>query len=175
MPDGGPQPVSRSFIPGPETARDFRSALGCFSTGVTVVTCATPDGPIGITVNSFASVSLDPPLVLWSAAKGSSRYAAFAGASHFVIHIMGADQEDIAAGFARAGHAFDGVRWSENTDGAPVIADCLAHFECATDRMHDGGDHTIILGRVRRVSCRDGDPLLFALGKFGRFMGCNDL
>ena len=83
------------FVPGADNHRAFRNALGSFTTGVTVVTAMTSDGPIGMTVNSFASVSLDPPLVLWSPAKSSSRYGAFTGARHFAIHVLGADQDHL--------------------------------------------------------------------------------
>ncbi|MFP4274637.1 MAG: flavin reductase family protein [Paracoccaceae bacterium] len=157
------------FVPGAETAREFRDALGRFGTGVTVVTCATPSGPLGITANSFASVSLDPPLVLWSPAKSSSRYPFYAAADHFAIHVMGQDQHGLCRGFARDGGAFDGVDWAESTHGVPLIEGCLARFECSKVAEHEGGDHTIIVGRVTRASSRDGMPLLFFGGQYGGF------
>lgn len=170
----GAIPVTDTFIPGPDNARAFRDALGCFSTGVTVVTCQTPSGPLGITANSFSSVSMDPPLVLWSPAKASRRYQPFIDARHFTIHIIGHEQGDIASGFARDGAAFDGLGWVVNAEGAPVIPGCLAHFECETAALHDAGDHTIIVGHVLRAARRHGEPLLFALGEYGRFMGSKD-
>ena len=157
------------FVPCLETARNFRSALGSFTTGVTVVTANTPDGPIGMTVNSFASVSLDPPLVLWSPAKSSSRHAAFNAATHFAIHVLSADQDLLSARFTRGGMAFDELQWEENEEGVPVIPGTLARFECRRSDAHDAGDHTIIVGRVLRAAHREGDPLCFSKGTFGRF------
>jgi flavin reductase (DIM6/NTAB) family NADH-FMN oxidoreductase RutF len=147
----------------------FRHALGAFGTGVTVVTVATPEGPVGITANSFASVSLDPPLVLWSPAKSSRRFNMFHGAPHFAIHVLGADQRDIAAGFTRPSDGFDGLDWARSTEGTPLIEGCLARFECALHAAHDGGDHEIIVGRVLRVSTGDGAPLIFQGGRYGGF------
>jgi flavin reductase (DIM6/NTAB) family NADH-FMN oxidoreductase RutF len=153
----------------PQDARAFRDALGRFATGVTVITCDTGTGPLGITANSFASLSLDPPLILWSPAKHSSRYPFFAAAPHFAVHVMGDDQFELAQGFARSGDAFGSVEWQTGAHGVPLISDCLARFECTLEAAHDGGDHTIIIGRVTRVSARDGDPLVFQGGRYGGF------
>ncbi|MFZ5964798.1 flavin reductase family protein [Thalassococcus sp. BH17M4-6] len=157
------------FDPATENSRAFRDALGRFGTGVTVITCATPDGPLGITANSFASVSLDPPLVLWAPAKGSSRYPFYAAADHFAIHVMGAEQSALCDGFARSGDAFDRFDWHESAKGVPLLGGCLSRFECTKTAEHDGGDHTIIVARVTRVATRDGDPLLFFGGGYGGF------
>ncbi|MEM6634390.1 MAG: flavin reductase family protein [Pseudomonadota bacterium] len=157
------------FRPGADSARAFRDALGRYATGVTVVTCATPDGPLGITANSFASVSLDPPLVLWSPAKASRRFGPFAEAAQFAIHVLGAEQQGVCAHFARQGHDFTGLDWSAGDDGVPLISGCLARFECSTFSRHDGGDHLIIVGRVARATMREGEALLFAHGNYGRF------
>jgi flavin reductase (DIM6/NTAB) family NADH-FMN oxidoreductase RutF len=157
------------FVPGVDNHRAFRNALGSFTTGVTVVTAMTSDGPIGMTVNSFASVSLDPPLVLWSPAKSSSRYGAFTGACHFAIHVLGADQDHLSAAFTRGGSGFDGIEVRFNEEGVPVLPGTLARFECAEQAQHDAGDHTIIIGRVLRVAHRQGEPLCFSGGRFGRF------
>jgi flavin reductase (DIM6/NTAB) family NADH-FMN oxidoreductase RutF len=156
------------FVPGADNHRAFRNALGSFTTGVTVVTAMTSDGPIGMTVNSFASVSLDPPLVLWSPAKSSSRYGAFTGARHFAIHVLGADQDHLSAAFTRGGNGFDGIDVRANAS-VPVLPGTLARFECAEQAQHDAGDHTIIIGRVLRVAHRQGEPLCFSGGRFGRF------
>ncbi|MFB9949532.1 flavin reductase family protein [Rhizobium puerariae] len=158
-----------AFIPGASTARHYRNALGTFTTGVTVVTARTPDGPIGMTVNSFTSVSLDPPLVLWSPAKSSSRHAAFTAASHFAIHVLSAEQDLLSARFTRGGLGFEKLAWIENMEGVPVIPGTLARFECELSSMHDAGDHTLILGRVLRAAHREGNPLCFSRGVFGRF------
>ena len=158
-----------AFEPGPETARDLRDALGRFATGVTVVTCWLDEAPLGITANSFASVSLDPPLVLWSPARFSRRFDAFAEARHFAIHVLGEEQGALGAGFSAAGDAFDGLPWGRNDEGCPVIDGCLARFECRAHARHDGGDHDIVVGRVMRAASRRGAPLVFASGEYGRF------
>ncbi|SMX29906.1 FMN reductase (NADH) NtaB [Pelagimonas phthalicica] len=160
---------SLNFDPAETDPRAFREALGRFATGITVVTCATPTGPLGITANSFASVSLDPPLVLWSPAKGSSRYPFFAAASHFAIHVIAEEQRGICNGFARSGDAFDDIDWETGLNGVPLINNCLSRFECETSAVHDGGDHSIVVAKVTRVTTRPGTPLLFHGGQYGGF------
>lgn len=157
------------FTPGPDTARDFRDALGQFATGVTVVTCQTAQGPLGITANSFASVSLDPPLVLWSPARSSRRFAAFEAATHYAIHILGDHQTDICNGFVKDGFDFSNFDWHAGDNDVPLIHNCLARFECTRHAIHEGGDHAIIVGRVTAAAISDGTPLLFARGAYGRF------
>ncbi len=169
MADGGLESAMETFVPGPETSRAFRDALGAFATGVTVITTRTAAGPLGITANSFASVSLDPPLVLWSPAKASRRFHAFAEARHFAIHVIGADQPEIAAAFARQGDAFDVCPTSNGVEGVPLLEGCLARFECRTVAVHDGGDHAIVVARVLRAASREGEPLVFSSGRYGRF------
>ncbi len=162
--------LNQSFDPATAPdARAFRDALGRFGTGVTIVTCATPTGPMGITANSFASVSLDPPLVLWSPAKSSSRYPFFMAAEHFAIHVMGQDQFDTCGRFARSGDAFAACDWSRNEHDVPLLSGCLARFECTTSATHDAGDHSIIVARVTRVTTQEGSPLLFFAGRYGSF------
>ncbi len=168
MPDGGYATMTR-FTPGPDTARAFRNALGQFATGVTVVTCRTSEGPLGITANSFAAVSLDPPLVLWSPARASRRFAAFESAEHFAIHVLGDHQHPICNGFAREGEGFDGFEWHDSANGVPLIDGCLARFECVRHAIHDGGDHAIIVGLVTAATMTEGTPLLFSRGTYGRF------
>ncbi len=160
---------AESFDPIQADRRAYREALGRFGTGVTVITCATPDGPLGITANSFASVSLDPPLVLWSPAKSSSRYPFFMAAERFAIHVMGRDQFDTCNGFARDGDAFDRIDWTTSAGGVPLITGSLSCLECTTTATHDGGDHSIIVARVTRVTTRAGEPLLFFGGAYGTF------
>lgn len=166
--------LETDFIPGPDSARDFRDALGCYGTGVTVVTTMTEDGPLGMTANSFASVSLDPPLVLWSPAKTSRRHAPFAGAVRFAIHVMAEDQDRLARHFAKQGDIFDGIAWRLSDDGVPILDGCLARFECVTEAVHDGGDHSIIVGRVLRGAHRPGSGLIFKQGQYGGFLGRED-
>lgn len=161
--------MADSFDPALTDTRAFRDALGRFATGVTIVTCPTADGPLGITANSFASVSLDPALVLWSPAKSSSRYPFFAAAEHFAIHVVGAEQTDICMGFARNGNAFDQFDWETGAHRVPLLQNCLSRFECTKTAEHDGGDHTIIVARVTRVTTRTGEPLTFFGGSYGGF------
>ncbi len=170
MADGSRQMTQlRPFMPAADTARQFRDALGQFSTGVTVVTAQTPTGPIGMTANSFSSISMDPPLVMWSPAKSSSRFQHFNAAKHFAIHVMASEHEDIAMGFARSGQAFDGLDVELNAQGVPLLGDCLARFECSTYQIHDAGDHAIVLGRVLSAASREGEALIFCQGRFRRF------
>lgn len=166
--DGTEGFAMQSFTPGPDTRRDFRNALGRFGTGVTVVTAP---GPVGITANSFSSVSLDPPLVLWSVDLGSDRYHDFCEQPFSAIHVLSASQADMALAFARTGDAFDGLAWSEGDNGVPLIENCLARFECTLSAVHDGGDHKILVSRVTRALTADGAPLLFVGGRFGSFEG----
>jgi len=159
----------REVEPGDDTARAFREALGRYATGVTVVTVDSEIGPLGITANSFASVSLDPPLILWAPARLSQRFAAFADARHFAIHIIGAEQRHISDGFSRSGTAWEGLVWERNERGVPLIDGCLARFECDAVATHPGGDHCIVVAEVARVTWRDGAPLVFSQGRYGRF------
>lgn len=169
MADGGVHSAMEIFTPGPETARSFRDALGQFATGVTVITCAGPEGPIGITANSFASVSLDPPLVLWSPARASRRFPFFEAADRYAIHVLGAEQGDVCRAFVRDGAAFEAVDWTMGEAGVPLIEGCLARFECRREAVHEGGDHLIVVGRVLRAAWRPGAPLVFSAGAYGRF------
>lgn len=166
--EGKPLPRAETFLPDDDT-RGFRDALGAFATGVTIVTTRGPEGPVGITANSFASVSLDPPLVLWSPAKASSRYAFFERAPFFAIHVLAEDQKDIADAFTRSKDAFAGLDWTPDAQDVPLISGCLARFDCALQIAHDAGDHLIVVGRVLRGIRRAGAPLLFQGGRFGGF------
>lgn len=167
--DGGDARQMQEFIPSQDDTRGFRDALGRYATGVTVVTAPTEDGPVGITANSFASVSLDPPLVLWSPAKMSRRYRYFRDAAHFAIHVLGDDQEDTCRRFARDGFDFDGAAWQPGDHDVPLLDGCLARFACRRVAVHDGGDHDIIVAEVTRANWRDGAPLVFSQGAYGRF------
>ena len=159
----------KSFVPGPERKREFRDALGRFATGITVITTATPEGPVGITANSFASVSLDPPIVLWSIARHSKRFAAFAGCERFAVHVLGAEQMEMSQRFARSGNAFHGLAHYLNDAGVPLLRECLSCFECTRVSAHEGGDHLIVVASVTAATLRDGEPLLFFGGGYGRF------
>lgn len=160
----------QSFVPSEETAARYRRALGRFVTGVTVVTAATPDGPMGITVNSFTSVSLDPPLVLWCPARASRRCLPLGQARHFCIHILGEEHLALSRRFASGDGLFADLVPDFTPEGAPVLPDPLARFDCAHHTRYDGGDHEIVLGRVLRAQLRDdGKPLVFSGGDYGQF------
>ncbi|AWK89534.1 flavin reductase family protein [Azospirillum thermophilum] len=150
--------------------KDFRRALGRFPTGVAVMTTRTPDGRcVGMTANSFSSVSLDPAMVLWSVARRAPSFDAFVGADAFAINILAAGQEHLSQQFARpSDDKFAGVEWTPGHGGAPVIAGCTAVFECSVSATYPGGDHEIILGRVQRYRWDDTEPLVFAAGAYAR-------
>ena len=169
MADGGITEVG--IVPDAANARLFRDALGRFATGVTMVTIQGPDGPMGFTANSFSSLSLDPALVLWSLAKASQRYPFFAAARHYAIHVLGQDHADLPARFSRGGLGFAGLNWQPNAEGVPALSGALARFDCAQHATHDGGDHLIIVGQVLRLALEEGEPLVFAKGRYGRFDG----
>jgi flavin reductase (DIM6/NTAB) family NADH-FMN oxidoreductase RutF len=146
--------------------RELRDALGRFATGVTVVTTMTPRGPLGITANSFSSVSLDPPLVLWSPARRSRRFPAFEAAPHFAVHVLSAGQRWLAEHFARAGGGFAPVEFGAGIGGVPLLEGCAARFECRHEARYDGGDHLIVVGLVLRLVQADLPPLLFYRGRY---------
>jgi flavin reductase (DIM6/NTAB) family NADH-FMN oxidoreductase RutF len=150
--------------------RLLRDAFGRFATGVCLVTTQGPEGPVGFTANSFASVSLDPALVLWSPARAARRFGIFAAAPVYAIHVLAADQAGLVARFARNGEGFRGLEHGVNDEGQPTLP-ALARFDCAAHAMHDGGDHAILVGRVLRVALRDGAPLIFSQGRYGGFVG----
>ncbi len=146
--------------------RQLRDAMGRFATGVTVVTTMTPDGPLGITANSFASVSLEPPLVLWSPARKSSRFPAFEAASHFAIHVLARDQQAIAEHFARIGGGFERFGYVPGIGDAPLLEGCTARFECRHAAQFDGGDHLICVGEVLRIVEAEREPLIYFRGRY---------
>lgn len=150
------------------SAPEFRTALGSFATGVTIVTTASqPDQPIGVTASSFNSVSLDPPLVLWSLAKSSKSLAAFCGSGHFAIHVLSSHQEALSNRFARSGEEkFQDVSWGPGALGSPVLQEYSARFECRTVHQYEGGDHIIFVGEVVEFDHRDHAPLLFHGGRY---------
>jgi flavin reductase (DIM6/NTAB) family NADH-FMN oxidoreductase RutF len=138
-------------------SRAFRNALGCFPTGIAVMTAAGEESHIGITVNSFTSVSLDPPLVLWCIHRDSRRYKAFAEAPGFTVSILGSIHKAVSSRLAGAGeHSLDGIDLIPTELGPPALADSLAIFECARESVQEAGDHAILLGRVLRFARHDG-------------------
>lgn len=149
--------------------RALRNALGQFATGIAIVTAIDPDGhPIGLTVNSFSAVSLDPALVLWCLDNGSHNLAAFQRASHHAINILSVDQKDLSNRFATwPADRFVGIDWQAGAGGAPVFPGCCATFEVANETQTAGGDHTIFIGRVERYAqASELAPLLFHAGQY---------
>lgn len=148
--------------------RELRDVLGCFATGVAVVTSVGDEGkPVGMTINSFSSVSLDPPLILWSIGLETPSRGAYATHPSFAINIMGAQTKDLSLHFAKpSDDKFAGVEWAAGHDGVPVLSDAVATLECEVDSRVIAGDHEIFIGRVMRLSQKEGAPLLFHRGKF---------
>ncbi|MBC3387537.1 MULTISPECIES: p-hydroxyphenylacetate 3-hydroxylase reductase component [unclassified Pseudomonas] len=148
--------------------RAFRRALGNFATGVTVVTAATEDGrKVGVTANSFNSVSLDPPLILWSIDKRSSSHDVFEAASHFAVNVLAADQIDLSNNFARPkDDRFAEIEFEAGEGGAPVFVDCSARFHCEKFQQVDGGDHWIMIGKVVAFDDFGRSPLLYHQGAY---------
>ncbi len=157
--------------------REFRNALGCFATGVTVITALDgKDEAAGITVNSFSAVSLDPPLVLWSLSRSAERFAAFEKAESFTINVLGTEGAEISSRFAMKGESRVDLAATVPTRlGPPSFAEALAVFECVKHAHYDGGDHIIVVGRVRDFTyARDAgamEPLLFFRGRYGAITG----
>ena len=150
-------------------AFEFRSALGMFATGVTIVTARTADGElVGLTANSFNSVSLNPPLVLWSLSRLAGSMAAFSTGSHYAINVLAADQKALAERFAtRREDRWNGVEFTDGTAGAPLLSGAAASFECFNRSRYEEGDHVIFVGQVEHCSTRTGaTPLLFHGGQF---------
>lgn len=149
--------------------RRLRDVLGTFATGVTVVTALDEAGdPVGITVNSFTSVSLSPPLILWCLSRESASLNAYRTARHFAINVLHENQQALAGRFAsKERHRFaglDGV--TEGIGGVPLLANCIGQLQCTTRQCHDGGDHVVLIGEVLAVQAAAGAPLLFHRGNF---------
>lgn len=153
-------------------SRDFRNALGCFATGITIMTTCADDGNlVGITVNSFASVSLDPPLVSFCLDRVAHSRGAFLTAPSFNVNVLSEEQEPLSAAFARstARDKFVGVPFELGANGCPLLTDCLSHLECEREATHQAGDHLIVIGRVVRLWQRaEGKPLLYFRGRYAR-------
>ena len=159
-----PQALTPSF-----STADFRAALGTFATGVTVITARDTNGkPVGLTANSFNSVSLSPPLVLWSLSRLASTMPAFTRGSHYAINILASDQREIAERFSqRDVDRFDGIALREGAHGAPILDGVMAVFECFNRSQYEEGDHVIFVGEVEHCARREGAlPLIFHDGRY---------
>ena len=148
----------------------LRTALGRFATGVAIMTTMTAGRrAVGLTANSFSSVSLDPALILWSLAKKSPNRSAFEDAGYFAVNVLTTQQAGISTRFAQPlADKFHGVEWRPGLQGVPVISGCIAHFECRLKHRVDGGDHTIFIGEVERFASHCGEPLLFLGSRYHR-------
>jgi len=157
----------------PRSALDparFRQALGAFATGVTIITTQAEDGmPVGVTANSFNSVSLEPPMVLWSLARKSGSCPAFISAEHWAVHILAWDQHELSSRFARpisGAEKFADLAWELDSDGNPLLSGCTTRMQCRTVHMYDGGDHIIFVGEVIGLEKNDVPPLVFQGGNY---------
>ena len=152
--------------------RELRNAFGCFATGVTIITTLDRSGEkIGITANSFTSLSLDPPLVLFCVADKINSFEAFESCRHFNVNVLHEEQVDLSNNFARsADDKWDGIAHGSGTNGCPLFEDALATLECTKHAMYEGGDHLIIVGRVTDISYdrNGGRPLLYFQGDYAR-------
>ncbi|PWC36052.1 flavin reductase family protein [Azospirillum sp. TSO35-2] len=153
--------------------RALRDAYGRYATGVAVITTLASTGaPVGLTVNSFSSVSLDPPLILWSLMRSAASLPVFLGAGRFAVNVLTDDQRSLATRFAaRVEDRFAGVDWEAGLGGVPLLPGCLARFECATHSHVDAGDHIVLLGGVQRFEHGDGEPLLFFASRYAALRG----
>jgi 3-hydroxy-9,10-secoandrosta-1,3,5(10)-triene-9,17-dione monooxygenase reductase component len=153
-------------------AASFRSVLGHFATGITVITAMDDGVPVGIAANSFTSVSLDPPLVLFCAAKTSSTWPRIQRAGHFTVNVLDEHQEHISRLFATKGaDRFGQIEWEAGERG-PILHDVHAYLDCTIESEHDAGDHVIVVGRVHELGLTaDAGPLLFYQGRYGRLLG----
>lgn len=155
----------------PFDSAQFRTVLGHFPTGVTVITAAPDGNPVGLAVGSFSSVSLDPPLVAFFPGKSSSSWPQIEAAGSFCVNILADDQEDLCRRFAsKEEDKFAGLGWSAAGSGSPLLSGALAWIDCRIESVVEAGDHYCVMGRVLDLGvAHDGGPLLFFRGGYGRF------
>jgi len=148
--------------------KEFRNSLGNFATGVAIVTVDCKDkGDLGLTINSFSSVSLDPPLILWSINRNSDLFETFIGTESFTINILNENQQTLSNQFSKKGeHSLEEYDWERTKNGCKFVPESLVHFDCDTFEQLDGGDHIIFVGKVNHFENRGGRPLLFAQGQY---------
>jgi flavin reductase (DIM6/NTAB) family NADH-FMN oxidoreductase RutF len=148
----------------------FREVLGHFATGITIVTATDAGEPVGFSCQSFAALSLDPPMVILAPAKSSTSWPRIARAGSFCVNILEENQEAVCRAFAvSGGDKFDGVEWSPGITGSPLIAGSLATVECTLGAIYEGGDHELVTGHVVDMEIGKGSPLIFYRSGFGRF------
>jgi flavin reductase (DIM6/NTAB) family NADH-FMN oxidoreductase RutF len=155
--------------------REFRDTLGCFTTGITVITTVDDDGgPVGLTANSFTALSLDPPFVLFCLDRNAASFQAFHSNRHFAVNILHSGQRDISRRFAMSGaDKWSGVGFDSWNTGCPILRNCIANLECDVDQMFEGGDHVIIVGKVIGMRRLDGgnSPLVYFRGRYVELAG----
>ena len=163
--DGGAEEI---FQP---DAAEFRKVLGQFATGVTIITAIDDEEPAGVAANSFTSVSMDPPLVLFCVAHTSSTWPRIERARRFAVNVLGEHQEEVCRLFATKGaNRFAQIDWHLGVGGSPVLDDCIAYLDCEFWAEYDGGDHIIVVGRVLDLGVNhDAGPLVFYQGQYGQF------
>ena len=150
--------------------REFRNTVGCFATGITVITTLDEAGrPVGFTANSFTSLSLDPPLVLFCLDRKVASFEAFSGDRHFAVNILSSGQADVSQRFATSGQEkWEGFEFESRETGSPILRDCLANLECTIESIHEGGDHVIVVGRVVSINRAEATSgaLLYYKGRY---------
>ena len=157
--------MDTDFIPDETNGRLLRDAFSKFASGVTVVTAMSEEGPVGITANNFSSLSIDPPLVIWSPSVGSPR-PILRTLNILQFTSLPQDQEEICFDFSKSPFAFEALEPEFNAQNVPLLKGCLARFECRKHAVHPGGDHVIVVGQIKRVSMQDGAALAFFSGQF---------
>jgi len=150
--------------------REFRNTLGCFATGITVITTVDRDGgPVGFTANSFTALSLDPPLILFCLDRNATCFESFHRNRHFAVNILTTEQQNISNRFAKSGaDKWSGVEFCSGETGCPILIGSLASLECEVDEVFEGGDHVIFIGKVMAMQRTDGgsQPLLYFRGRY---------
>jgi flavin reductase (DIM6/NTAB) family NADH-FMN oxidoreductase RutF len=152
----------------PRDTRSLREALGSFVSGVTVITCAEDSSrPVGVTVSSFCSLSLEPPMVLWCLARNARSTEAFLAAPFFAANVLAHDQWHVAEKFAtRGADKFGAIDWDASNNGVPLLQGCAARFECLRNRVYEGGDHLIVTGLIQEFSVTEKAPLAYHRGRY---------
>lgn len=165
--------MTQQRFPAEDFSRRFRNSLGMFATGITVVTTRTPAGvPIGLTVNSFNSVSLDPPLIVWSLSNDLPSRSVFEGCEYYAINVLAEDQAELSQRFAsRLDDKFAGLDFETGVGGIPLLKGCCARFECRNTVRHEGGDHLVFISEVLSFDREDRQPLLYFAGGYRRLAG----
>lgn len=166
-----PRPTPATSPPDPEIdSAAYRTVMGHFLTGVTVISALDGDTPVGIAASSFTSLSLDPPLVLFCAGSSSSTWPRIRRTGHFCVNVLASDQEQVSRQFAsRLPDKFEGVGWHRGRTGSPRLSGVLAWIDCRIEAEHEAGDHVIVVGRVLELGHSDGEPLAYYRGGYGAF------